>query len=277
VKRLTGTVALAGFAGMAIAATGCEMDAGIATQHENRGYEVPVGQLHRLDLRIDSADVEITGTATNKILVHERLKFTRKNKPTPEHKTTGDTLELGYRCPDGLRVGISVCDVGYRVEVPAQFAVKVTNDSGTVAVRGVRGGLQAKIDSGALEAHDLGGGAVNADIDSGRLEVTGAGDLTVKIDSGHLVATELTGKRTTVDADSGTVRLRFAAGSPPDSVTTTVASGTTRIWLPAVAGGYRIEDRVTSGNRRVDSALRGDSARIIRATADSGNIHVMPR
>lgn len=274
-KRLTGAVALAG---LAVSAAGCGMSIDFGpggAKTEDRHYEVP-GALNRLDVRIDSADLEIIGTGTDTVKVRERLKYTKSNKPAPEHRIEGQTLVLRYKCPDGLRVGFNQCNVSYRIEVPRRFAVKVADDSGAVSATGVHGGIDADIDSGSLRGTDLGGGKVTARLDSAGVRLSGAGDLNIRLDSGSVVADDLHARRVNFSVESGAVTLRYAArATPPESITGRIDSGGIKLTVPDTAQGYNIDATHDSGSVNYDDSLdNGQSPYVIKLFADSGSVRI---
>lgn len=264
-----GTVALAG---IAVAATGCSGSFNATTHHEDRHYEV-AGPLSTLDVRLDSNEIEIVGADTDKVRVHERLNYSKKNKPTTEHRTENGSLVLRYKCPDKFTIGFSACDVGYKIEVPRKMMLKVRNSSGAVRFRGISGAADISADSGDVEGSDLRGGSVTARVDSGHLELSGAGDVNAKVDSGSIDLRDLKGKLVQASADSGNVRLRFATA--PDSVIASADSGSVHLWLPANVK-YAVQAGADSGSVRNHVGDDPASTHRIKAKADSGNITIDP-
>lgn len=272
-KRILGAVALTA---TTVALTGCTDTFKATTYHEDSNYEVSSSSLSKLDVRADSDNIEIVGTDAAKVSVHERLSYSKKNKPKPEHRTEGGTLVLRYQCPDKFTIGFSRCSIRYQIQVPRALALKVKADSGNLSLRGLSGQIDANIDSGGVKGTGLDGANVTARVDSGGIELAGTGSANVKADSGSIDLRDLKGRQVVALADSGNVRLRFATA--PDSVVARADSGNVRIWLPAAHNEkYALTTHADSGsvdrNTIVDDP---QSPHRIKATADSGNVTLIP-
>ncbi|REE98595.1 DUF4097 family beta strand repeat-containing protein [Thermomonospora umbrina] len=256
VNRLKGVAALAtGLIGVTAALSGCG-SFGVTTYHEDRRYELP-GNVASLDVRLDGADIEIVGTDSATISVHERLSWSKEQKPTPTHRREGDTLVLGYKCPEGFTIGFNECAVGYRLQVPRKMAAKVRTDSGNIRVRGTEGDLRAHADAGDIRVSELTGGTISASTDSGNIELT-----------------EVRAQRLTAHADAGDLTVRFRKDQPPNVVDLEADSGNIRLWLPTGAN-YRVDARTQSGTPRVtDIVSDPKSGRSVTARTDAGDITV---
>lgn len=233
-RRAAGTAAAlaAGLTGMTVALGGCD-SLSAATYHEDRRYQLP-GTVLGLSLRVDVADVEIVGSDTTTINVHERLSWSRERKPTATHHREGDTLMLGYTCPRGVVIGIDVCSVDYRIEMPRALAARIRADKGDIRVRALAGSLRITTDVGDITATDLRGGDVS------------------------------------LSSDTGDIRIGYRADRVPDSITATTDVGDIRITVPATVG-YAINSRTDLDDRRPDvTGLRIDSSSPHRISVATG-------
>ncbi|SEF91577.1 Putative adhesin [Thermomonospora echinospora] len=285
-NRLTGVAALAtGLTGLTVALSGCG-PLGATTYHEDRRYEVS-GGLKGLDLRLDTADVEIVGTDTDRISVHERLSWSKRLKPTTEHRREGDTLRLRYQCPDVFSIGFQNCEVDYRIQVPRAMAVKLHSDTGRIRIRGLAGAVQADADTGDIVATDLRGATVNVTADTGNILVSGAGSVQARADSGNVELLDLRGERAVATADSGNVVIAFVKDRPPTLVQARADSGNVIVRLPGGfsyaltqhaegsprwGSGAPAAGRPAAGDLTIDPA----SPRKVFVSADSGTVTVSP-
>jgi DUF4097 and DUF4098 domain-containing protein YvlB len=225
------TALIAGLLGLATVLTGC----GVGEHSEDTvSYDV-TDKVAALHVETDSGTIEVVESDRGGIHVSERLVW-RKEKPKSTHEVRGDTLELAFTCPTSWgfgAVGVS-CDVSYRVEVPKGLRVKVGSDSGDLTLKDLSGELEARSDSGAIEA----GG--------------------------------LTGRRVVARTDSGDMTLTFTG--QPDKVTTSTDSGRTEIHVPE--GPYDIVAKTDSGAKEITADSDPSAARSIQVTSDSGDLAV---
>lgn len=221
---------VAGLLGIAAVTTGCGFVGRQET--ETAAYDVK-DKVAALHVTTDSGRIEVIESDRADIHVTENLMW-RKTKPETSHDISGDTLELRFTCP-GAQVGIGTgCDVSYVVEVPRGLRVKVESDSGTLALKGLSGALEATTDSGTIEAG------------------------------------ELTGKSVVGKTDSGTMSFVFAG--QPDSVTLSTDSGTSTVKVPK--GAYNITTETDSGSENIDIADDPSAPRTIKLSSDSGSLSV---
>ncbi|MEV0828117.1 DUF4097 family beta strand repeat-containing protein [Nonomuraea rubra] len=225
------TALIAGLLGLAVVLTGC----GVGEHSEDTvSYDV-TDQVAALHVEADSGTVEVVESDRSGIRVSERLVW-RKNKPKATHEVRGDTLELAFTCPATWgfgAIGVS-CEVSYHVEVPRGLRVKVGSDSGDLTLKNLSGELEARSDSGAIEAGGLTGGQVVARTDSGDMTLTFTGQ--------------------------------------PDKVTTSTDSGRTEIHVPQ--GPYAIKARTESGGKEITAKADPSAPRAIELTSDSGDLEV---
>lgn len=114
--------------------------------------------------------------------------------------------------------------VDLEVRIPEHLALKIDDGSGSVAVRGVRGGIDLTDGSGSISVIDSGGGMHIED---------GSGSIEVRNLSGDL----------RIDDGSGSIDVRGVAGS------VTVDDGSGGIGVSDIAGDLVIEDDGSGGLR----------------------------
>lgn len=206
-------------------------------------------------VRVDvvSGDVQIGPGAAGQALVRQSMRWVR-HRPLVRETWEGDTLVVRVTCADGTFLLPNSCSADLDLKVPAAVPVTVTARSGNVAAAGLSGTVHVETDSGDIQLTDD-SGTVVAHAISG--SVTGQG---------------LTAPDADVQADSGDVALAFSAA--PDRVVSRVVSGNTLILVPR-GDGYLVTGQTLSGQRTVDQELEnGQSARIVSADSDSGDVEV---
>ncbi|GAA1615004.1 hypothetical protein GCM10009733_009080 [Nonomuraea maheshkhaliensis] len=224
---------IAGLLGVAVALTGCGI--GGPAERDTVAYDV-ADKVAALQVETDSGSIEVVESQRQGIHVTEVLSW-RKNKPETSHQVRGDTLALSFDCPStwGWGAAGTSCDVSYKVEVPKGLRVKVTSDSGALTLTGLSGELDARSDSGAIEA-------------------------------GGLSARQVAAK-----TDSGAVGLKFTGA--PDKVTT--ATDSARISVHVPEGPYKVVATTDSGGKNIRASVDDSAPRLIELTSDSGDLEVV--
>ncbi|GAA2110878.1 hypothetical protein GCM10009780_66260 [Actinomadura alba] len=260
-------------AGVAVAASGCGIGVSAETLHENRSYDVsePVSTVR---LGVDSDRIEVVGADVTKVTVHERLSFTKGERPTSKNTTVNGTLHLRYDCRDGIHIGISpTCKIGYRVTVPRDTNVQLTGDSGRLQVTGVAGSVNAHTDSGTINLVDLRSPKVVATSDSGTIQVAGKAETsTLRTNSGTITAENLTVSSLTASTDSG--RIRATCTAPPSNVMATSDSGAVELVLPGDRA-YAVVTNTDAGPETIDVNRDPASQFRVRVSTDSGAIKIL--
>ncbi|WP_327086903.1 DUF4097 domain-containing protein [Nonomuraea sp. NBC_01738] len=222
-------IVMAGALGLVALTSGCGNFG--PDQRDTASYQVS-DKVIALDVRGDSGTVEVVESDRKDIQVTETLTWRGKSKPKPTHEVGGGTLTLKFDCPTA--VGLSSCEVAYKVEVPKGLKIKSTTDSGTLALTGLSGKVEARTDSGTIEATGLSGQ--------------------------HFVA----------GSDSGTIELDFTA--QPEDLNVITDSGTVRVHVPD--GPYKITAKSDSGSEKITAKNDPASSRSISVTSDSGSLEV---
>ncbi|MEU6743508.1 DUF4097 family beta strand repeat-containing protein [Streptosporangium sandarakinum] len=227
--RMNKTVVAAGLLGLTAVLAGCGL--GGPEEHDTVSYDVG-GQVTALRVGTDGGAIEVVESDRKGVHVTEDLTW-RRDKPVTSHTTEGGTLTLKFSCPVHVAVGAG-CDVSYRVEVPRGLPVRAESDSGRVTLKDLSGDVEARSDSGAIDA------------------------------------TGLTGKNAVARTDSGAITFAFAG--PPETVKTTTDSGRTEVRLPK--GAYDIDTSTDSGRKEISAPNDPSAPRSVRLSSDSGDLKV---
>ncbi|MDH6124313.1 DUF4097 family beta strand repeat-containing protein [Kitasatospora sp. GP82] len=174
-----------------------------------------------------TGDIRVTGGGSG-VQVVEHQTY-RSKPPAAVHSTAGGTLTLSYKCPDGN------CGVGYEVEVPAGTVVRVSDDTGAVRLTGLSGQIEARSDTGSIEATRLSAASVDLR--------TSTGGVTASFET-----QPETVKATT---DTGSVRVKVPAGDP-----------------------YTVAARADTGSVNVAVSQQPGARRTITASTSTGNVTV---
>ncbi len=196
----------------------------------------------------------------------------------PPIEQTGNSIRVAVHDRSLLR-GISM---RLEVEAPPESRLRARADSGGIDVRGLKGPVDCKTDSGGIRASEI-GGEVRATADSGGIHIRRVnGPVYARTDSGGIEALEVAG---TVDAgvDSGGLQVSQTTAAPIKARTD---SGGVDITL-ARTGGYDI--RAHSGSGRIttpDITVNGTISRhdvngrlrgggpLVDVSADSGHVSI---
>ncbi|GGS47433.1 hypothetical protein GCM10010156_02750 [Planobispora rosea] len=218
--------------GSVLVLSACQFDGFGPGEQEVASYDVP-DKVLRLVVDSGSGDIVVNESDRTGIRVTETIHW-KRDKPKTEHVVSGDTLTLTYRCPD--RVGMMVCSVDYKVEIPKGMSVKTDTESGDIILRSLSG-----------------------EVDAG----TGSGDIE---------ASTLTGKRFLADTGSGNVEAKFTA--VPDDVQVETGSGDATVRLPRET--YRVTAETGSGDETIGVTNDASAPRTVQVSTGSGDAKVLP-
>ncbi|WP_336204793.1 DUF4097 family beta strand repeat-containing protein [Nonomuraea sp. LPB2021202275-12-8] len=211
--------------------SGCGLAAiGGPTNQDTVSYEV-TDKVAKLRVKSEAGDTVITETGGNAIRVVETLQW-RDTKPKAEHSVDGDTLFVRYDCERSW----GSCSVNYKIEIPKGLQVDAETGSGDVTLRSLTGPLNVTAGSGDVDASDLAGKTVLAEVGSGNIE------------------------------------LKYATA--PDSAELEAGSGNVTLRVPD--GAYNVKTEVGSGDATVSVKNDPNSPRKVSLTAGSGDVSVMP-
>ncbi|MFJ5233007.1 DUF4097 family beta strand repeat-containing protein [Kitasatospora sp. NPDC088391] len=219
------TVGAAGVAGLLLAgAVGC---GAWGQQHRTVSYEVP-GQVTELVVTGDAGGIEVRA-GDGPAQVVEKRSWSGDTEPQAAHSLADGVLKLSYSCSG------SGCGMGYQVRVPAGTKLRLTQGSGGIRLHGMAGDIEAKVDSGGIDADGLRARGVRLTVGSGGL------------DAGFTEAPD----RAELSTGSGGLKLKVPAGAQYQ-VDAHADSGGTDVTVPSAAGApHVLVARVGSGGLKV--------------------------
>lgn len=210
-------------------------------------------QVSRLAVDVNSADVTVRRGAGDEASVQANLAWSSE-RPHVVSGVHDGTLTVDTRPCRGGQFGIQVCRVKLTVTVPAATPATLRATSGNITVSDLSAGVDARTDSGDLQAVGL----------SGRTRLSAT--------SGDITAESLTSRQVRFRADSGNVRLLF--GAAPATVAGSVSSGDIQIEVPETTDGYRWVADADSGDVRLPDSGNAHADRTVEASASSGDVTV---
>jgi hypothetical protein len=230
----------------------------------------------------DTGRVTITGAVTVRVgfdVPANALEIAHRIADHPPVEREGNTIRLR---PPGDATDRRAVTVNYLVRVPPNTEVVTQSDSGATSVSGVKGPINVRTQSAAIDLGRLGGaatvttgsGAVTVDGVAGPLTVTTsssaftgrglAGSLRVDTGNGAVDATLTGDGDVEVKTGSSAIRLTGVRGA----LTTSTQSGRvivqgapTRPWT-ATTGSSSVEFSVTGAGFNVDASSRSGSIKV---------------
>ena len=245
-----------------------------------------------LELTTDAGGIDVVPGPPGKIRIRGILKaqdtwFHRREdvesrirelEAHPPIVQNGNNIRVEVRDRSLLR-GISM---RLEVETPPDSRLRARADSGGIDVRGIKGPVECRTDSGGIHASEI-DSEVRATADSGGIHIRRVnGPVYARADSGGIEAEDVSGS-VDAEADSGGIRVSQNATAP---IKARSDSGGADITL-ARAGGYDIQAHAGSGRvtvpnitvsgrisqHEVNGKLRGGGA-LVDVRTDSGTIDI---
>lgn len=170
--------------------------------------------------------------------------------PDAEWRMSGGTLTLRVKC-DAVA---SNCEGQHEVKVPRGVAVSLGADNGKVVASGFDTALRLDSRNGSVTVRDS------------------SGALDLSSDNGKIVAEGVAARKVTARADNGSIRLALTA--VPDSVDTSSDNGKIVIDLPRSKASYAVTADSDNGKADVDVPTDRNSAHVVRARSDNGQVTV---
>jgi len=216
---------------------------------------VPAAGATALNVNIDIGQVTLIPHSADEVRVEVeqtpgRLAIARESAaPVLDLQAEGgETVRVtGRLLAGGFNPG--VWQTTYRIYAPADLAVTVRSDAGSIAVRGYDGSLDLATDAGSISVTD-GSGTLAAEADSGSIQVlrfagpvtatttTGSlaaiavdGALTLRSGTGVITVGDHGGAEMTAETRTGTITAALSA-PPQGSITLRTATGSIQLTLP---------------------------------------------
>jgi DUF4097 and DUF4098 domain-containing protein YvlB len=236
----------------------------------------------------DNADLTLAAGQGNRIEVHG-VAGGAMVRPIFSHKLTRAGLLLRSRC----RVSIGTCSLNLDVTVPATRPANVTDSSGTIRARSLRGTVELSSNSGDIDASELTGdvgltdsyGTISASDLSGRIRLSNiSGDIDVTSLTGDSQLQDSFGNITVDGISASDVRCRDQSGditivflTVPSHVAVSDSHGNIRLELPPGGTAYQVRTSNSSGSTRVSVPRDQSASNVITATDSSGDITIINR
>jgi hypothetical protein len=242
-----------------------------------------------LDLTTDAGGISVVPGPTGSVRIRGILRASgnwlnrgdvesriRELESRPPIEQSGNTIRVAVHDRSLLK-GISM---RLEVETSPDSHLRARSDSGGVEVRGIKGPIDCRTDSGGIRASEI-GGEIRAAADSGGIHIRRAnGPAYAQGDSGGIDALEIAGG-VNASVDSGGVRISQTVAAPIKARTDSggidiTLAGTGGYDVRASAGSGRVTATVvtvsgTISRHRLNGKVRGGGP-LVDAGAGSGNI-----
>lgn len=264
-----------------------------------RSYPDPV---RHLVIRVSNGTVTVE-RATGSTTIVDTTGIRASRTPTDDEHLVGSTLYLRSSCGAGFE---SYCSRDYRVRVPGDVSLVVTDPAGNLLVSGMHGSVKATIGTGNVSVSDevgplkvsaRSGSIVARHVDGSVDAITGTGDVLladargpvsvqssngnmaisnastsvhVTAGTGSVVATGLAGSAFSATVQNGNIGLSFTTA--PHDVAATTRTGSVTVRVPFNDIRYQLHLKTDTG--RVVSGIPNDpsSTRVIRELTANGDV-----
>jgi len=270
---------LSGFGGIGAQMTVKSQDFKIEqTAHETK--TIQIGATGAIDLHNASGDVSIvagSGRDTTIDIVRKSRGKTEADAKLGLERVTAqvdarpDRVTIESRYPDNLHPVYSV-SINYTITTPPGTRINVTNMSGSVTSKGIKGDQSVNVFSGSIDISGA-GRILGAKTLSGDVTVTGAdtdGAVEVSTISGDATVHQVKARQVNIGVTSGDVTARDVTG---ENVSLSSLSGSVD-YAGALAKGMRLDVRCQSGD--VKCTLSGSTGFTFTGSTFSGQVRVDP-
>ena len=207
--------------------------------------------LDELLVEIDAGSVEIIGVDGSRI--HVEGTVTSGLVRTRHHEDVeGERYVVRSNCPGGLLS--NYCEVTYRIEVPAELAVRVDADDSQVTVRDLRGEVEVATTNEVVRADSL-TGQVSLRSSNDDVLASGMGPGAVRIVTSN-------------------ARVQAAFASAPDRVEIETSNDDVDVVVPDTVDFYAVDLQTSNGTPRSDIRTDPTSDRLIAVRTSNGDVRV---
>ena len=241
-----------------------------------------------LDVQTGSGDITMKTGDSSKVEIHAKIhanhwgsgdvqKYVQEIEANPPIEQNGNTIRVGHITNENWKHNISI---SYELVVPAQTKLVSQSGSGSEAIDGIAGPLEANSGSGSLKVSNIGNevhartgsgdidlsnvkGGVKVSAGSGSISAKGiAGGLDASSGSGSIALEQTAPGNVDIQTGSGSVEVKGAngavkaqtgsggisvAGNPSGEWTLHSGSGDVAVQLPAQAS-FNLVARTGSGS-----------------------------
>lgn len=220
---------------------GCGEVAELGEPEEKTYEDVP----ELLIVEVDNAALEIVPDDTDQV----RVVREASGDADGDWELVGDTLTLETRCG-----AISDCRVGYRVFVPADTALSVETDNGSVGVSGFTAPIELASANGTVDVADV------------------TGPLTLTSDNGDMNLSGIGSDSVSIATDNGGIDAVFSEA--PTEVEVSTNNGVATVAMPG--GPYAVFETFDNGEVVNELPTDASSASTVTARTDNGTITLVP-
>jgi beta-lactamase regulating signal transducer with metallopeptidase domain len=220
----------------------------------------PVELNDKLKVEVDRGEVSVGTSADTR---EARITVTQKGRDIAEflkHHTitiekSSHEVRVHAWADRSMPSNISDVQISYRIDLPTQFNVDISNSLGEVAVSDLKGKLAARVSLGELQMSKI-DGPLNAQLSQGRIEAVDCtgGALQANVSAGEIVVRHFTGPSIEATASSGSVSVEFAR-APTSNCSISTSMGEVSARIPASAA-INIEAATSMGSIQSDLALQ---------------------
>ncbi len=246
-RPLTVLIVVVGLAGLAVLG----LANGFAS--EDKATITPPGPVRSVEVDVEAGHISVVAGTADAAAITRTRRFVR-SEPVTEERLLDGVLRITADCARFLK---SVCEVDYRVEVPAGASVKVRTDRGSVSATGITGMIEVDTNAGGV-----------------RLEKT-RGPVRVTTSAGAVVGVDLAAAF--LDATTGAGRVKVSMVEPPARIGLRTGAGSIDLALPPTDGGYRVAADAGRGKADVTVVQNPAALRAVTAGSGAGRITIHPR
>ncbi|EST33100.1 hypothetical protein N566_19645 [Streptomycetaceae bacterium MP113-05] len=218
------------------------------TEHSTATFD---GRVDRVELNIDSGDLNVTTTGEDSKMTLERSMLKSFRSPEESVERDGGTLRITTSCPDGW----GECASDYDLHVPGGTPVTLRTRLGDVSVTGLAASVEARTDVGSVELTEVHGEEVTAHGKTGGVILDDVGFRTGQAGS-----------------KLGDVRLDVTDDF--DSLTATSKTGDVTVSLPESAGPFAVTATSELGDEKVTADRDASAPSQVEATTSIGDVTV---
>lgn len=223
--------------------------AGLALRRADTSTQTFPGPVASVDVKLPAGGIRVYTGGDGGVTVTREMRWLL-TKPKLDETFDQGVLRL-HVTGSPLFSGI----VEYSLQVPAGTSLQLWSSAGTIHVRGVTGGIEARSSAGGIFLEECGG------------------RLKLRTSAGSVEAEELTASEVDVETHAGGVDLAFVAA--PERVEVTTQAGAVDVVVPDER--YHVETSSDVGATTVDVDDEPAAARRITITTQAGSIRVSHR
>lgn len=240
-RRLATAIVVVGIAGLLV----------LVGARETRTTFAVTGPITAVEVESAAGRVDVVAAGEAATMV-ERTSRALLGAPGVRQSVVDGVLRLRATCP---RIGAAVCEVRYRLELPATVPVRVLSQRGDVTVDGMTGSVDVATGSGSISLTRT------------------SGPVTARTENGSVSGIDLAAPSVDVSTRGGPLRISLA--KPAERLDIRSLSGAVELIL--APGRYRVEATTGRGRPDIGVVVDATSNYVVRATTDAGSVRIRSR